>query len=76
MCWIFKVNKFFQVIFINLLILCSSHMIVKRSLLGGRQSHGHGHHGQHGQHQRQQHQARHSVGQRAGRDDDQQNEIR
>ena len=50
-------------------------MIDKRSLLGGRQSHGHGHHGQHGQHQRQQHQARHSVGQRAGRDDDQQNEI-
>ena len=61
-------------IFINLLIVCSSHVIDKRSLLGGSQSHGH--QGQHGHHQRQQHSARNSFGQRAGRDDDQENEIR
>ena len=61
-------------ILISLLIICSSHVLNKRSLLGGRQSHGHGHHGHHGnhqQHQRQQQRARHSFGQRSGRDGDQ-----
>merc|ERR1712123_165016 len=53
----------------------------KRSLLGGRQAHGHGHHGHHQPHHRQQHQARQSLGQRAGRDgdphhDESENEIR
>merc|ERR1711892_54172 len=69
------------VIFISLLVVCSSHVIKRRSLLGGGQSHGHGHHGHHQQHQRQQHQARQPFGQRAGRDgdhhqDDSENEIR
>merc|ERR1712123_481817 len=69
------------VIFINLLVVCSSHVIQKRSLLGGGQSHGHGHHGHHQQHHRQQHQAGQPFGQRAGRDGDHhqdgsENEIR
>merc|ERR1711892_871139 len=69
------------VIFISLLVVCSSHVMKKRSLLGGQQSHGHGHHGHHQQHHRQQHQARQSFGQRAGRDGDHhqdgsENEIR
>merc|ERR1712123_560261 len=69
------------VIFTSLLVVCSSHVINKRSLLGGGQSHGHGHHGHHQQHHRQQHQARQPFGQRAGRDgehhqDDSENEIR
>merc|ERR1712128_383728 len=69
------------VIFISLLVVCSSHVIKKRSLLGGGQSHGHGHHGHHQQHHRQQHQARQPFGQRAGRDGDHhqdtsENEIR
>merc|ERR1711892_750570 len=71
------------VIFISLLFVCSSHVIKKRSLLGGQQSHGHGHghHGHHQQHQRQQHPARQPFGQRVGRDgdhhqDDSENEIR
>merc|ERR1712106_9977 len=69
------------VIFISLLVVCSSHVIKKRSLLGGGQSHGHGHHGNHQQHHRQQHQAKQPFGQRAGRDgdhhqDDSENEIR
>ena len=50
--------------------MCSSHVLNKRSLLGGRQSHGHGHHGNHQQHQRQQQRDRHSLGQRVGRDGD------
>merc|ERR1712128_372815 len=58
------------VIFISLLFVCSSHVIKKRSLLGGGQSHGHGHHGHHQQHHRQQHQARQPFGQRTGRDGD------
>merc|ERR1712128_113062 len=69
------------VIFISLLFVCSSHVINKRSLLGGQQSHGHGQHGHHQQHHRQQHQARQSFGQSAGRDGDHhedgsENEIR
>merc|ERR1712123_132350 len=69
------------VIFTSLLVVCSSHVINKRSLLGGGQSHGHGHHGHHQQHHRQQHQARQPFGQRAGRDGDHhedgsENEIR
>merc|ERR1712123_542499 len=69
------------VIFTSLLVVCSSHVINKRSLLGGGQSHGHGHHGHHQQHHRQQHQARQPFGQRAGRDgvhhqDGSENEIR
>merc|ERR1712128_234424 len=69
------------VIFISLLFVCSSHVIKKRSLLGGGQSHGHGHHGHHQQHHRQQDQARKPFGQRAGRDSDHhqdgsENEIR
>merc|ERR1712128_88357 len=69
------------VIFISLLVVCSSHVLQKRSLLGGQQSHGHGHHGHHQQHHRQQHQARQPFGQRAGRDGDHhqdgsENEIR
>merc|ERR1711892_283706 len=69
------------VIFIGLLVVCSSHVIKMRSLLGGGQSHGHGHHGHHQQHHRQQHQARQPFGQRAGRDGDHhqdgsENEIR
>merc|ERR1712128_125648 len=69
------------VIFISLLVVCSSHVLQKRSLLGGRQSHGHGHHGHHQQHHRQQHQARQPFVQRAGRDGDHhqdgsENEIR
>merc|ERR1712123_516666 len=58
------------VIFTSLLVVCSSHVINKRSLLGGGQSHGHGHHGHHQQHHREQHQARQPFGQRAGRDGD------
>merc|ERR1712106_60764 len=69
------------VIFISLLVVCSSRVIRNRSLLGGGQSHGHGHHGHHEQHHRQQHPARQPFGQRAGRDgdhhqDDSENEIR
>merc|ERR1711892_190399 len=69
------------VFFISILVVFSSHVIQKRSLLGGGQPHGHGHHGHHQQHHRQQHQARQSFGQRAGRDgdhhqDDSENEIR
>ena len=61
-------------IFLCLLIGCSSHVLNKRSLLGGRRSHGnHGHQGHHGHHEarhRQQPQGRRSLGQRAGRDGD------
>ena len=66
-------------IFLCLLVGCSSHVLNKRSLLGGQQSHDHGHghhehgHGHHGHHQarhRQQPQGRRSLGQRAGRDGD------
>merc|ERR1711892_1053114 len=69
------------VISIGLLVVCSSHVIKRRSLLGGHQSHGHGHHGHHQQHHRQQHPARQPFGQRAGRDgehtqDGSENEIR
>merc|ERR1712128_57392 len=63
------------VIFISLLVVCSSHVIKKRSLLGGGQSHGHGHHGHHQQHHRQQHQARQPFGQRAGRDGDHHQDV-
>merc|ERR1712106_122708 len=68
-------------IFISLLLMCSSHVLQKRSLLGEQQSHGHGHHGHHQQHHRQQRQARQAFDQRAGRDgdhhqDDSENEIR
>ena len=59
---------YFKVIFFSLLIECSSHVINKRSLLGGCQAYGHGHHQQH---HRQQHSANHpqnSFGLRAGRD--------
>merc|ERR1711892_1242943 len=58
------------VISIGLLVVCSSHVIKRRSLLGGHQAHGHGHHGHHQPHHRQQHQAGQSLGQRAGRDGD------
>merc|ERR1719431_2507476 len=68
--------------FVSLIICCSSHVLNKRSLLGRRQSHGHGH-GHHGHHQphHRQHQGRHSSGQRAGRDGahplhDSENEIK
>merc|ERR1711874_734725 len=69
------------VIFISLLVCCLSHVLNKRSLLGRRQSHGHGHHGHHQPHQRQHHRGRHSIGQRAGRDGahpqhDSENEIK
>ena len=72
-------NIFFQVIFINLLIACSSHVINKRSLLGGHETHGHHGHHQHHHHQRQQ--ARTGFGRRVGRDgghhhDESENEIR
>ena len=71
-------NIFVQVIFINLLIACSSHVIDKRSLLG---SHGHDLHGHHQQQHRQHHRARNALGQRVGRDgehlhDASENEIR
>jgi len=69
--------------FVSLIICCSSHVLNKRSLLGRRQSHGHGHghHGHHQPHHRQQHQGRHSSGRRAGRDGahpqhDSENEIK
>jgi len=69
------INMKAAVIFLCLLVGCSSHVLNKRSLLGGRQSHGHGrgHHGHHGHHQphhRQQSQGRHALGQRSGRDGD------
>jgi hypothetical protein len=68
----------FQVIFMNLVIACSSHVIDKRSLLG---NHGHDHHGPHQQHHRQHHRARNTFGCRVGRDgehhhDASENEIR
>ena len=49
--------------------MCSSHVIDKRSLLGKRQAHGHGHHGHHQQHHDpQQHHIQNSFGGRVGRD--------
>merc|ERR1711892_98943 len=69
-------------------VVCSSHVLNKRSLLGGHQSHGNGQQGQHGHHQqhhqshhRQRQQSRNLFGQRAGRDgdnhqDDSDDEIR
>merc|ERR1712106_758104 len=61
------------VIFSSVLVACSSHVINKRSLLGGRRGHSHGQ-GQHG-HQQQHHGQRHGLrqlqnrfGQRTGRD--------
>jgi len=54
------------VILCSLLIVCSSHVINKRSLLGGRQGgHSRGHHGHHQQNHGQQHHGqRRRVGQR------------
>ena len=54
-------------------------MINKRSLLGGRETHGH--HGHHQHHHQQHHQARNAFGPRVGRDgahhhDESEHEIR
>ena len=46
--------------------MCSSHVINKRSLLGGHQAHGHGHHQQN--HDTQQQCTQNSFGGRVGRD--------
>merc|ERR1712106_88411 len=76
------------VIFSSVLVACSSHVINKRSLLGGRRghSHGQGHHGHQQQHHGQRHglrQLQNRFGQRTGRDgghheshDESANEIR
>merc|ERR1711892_205415 len=61
------------VIFSSVLVACSSHVINKRSLLGGRRghSHGQGHHGHQQQHHGQRHglrQLQNRFGQRTGRD--------
>ena len=68
-------------IFSSLLIACSSHVLNKRSLLGGHQSHAHGHRQHHHGQQHATHQNQNAFGLRTARDgvqhhDESANEIR